>query len=130
MSPRPVPPNPARRRVPVVVLGATGVVGQTFVRLLAGHPWFEVVAVAASEQGADKSYGEAVRWREATPLPDVIARLPLTRCDPFDVPIAFSALDDAVAGPVEEAFARAGTLVVTNASAQRMNPVVPSSWPR
>jgi aspartate-semialdehyde dehydrogenase len=125
LSPRPVPPNPARRRIPVAVLGATGAVGQAFVRLLAGHPWLELVAVAASEQSAGKSYGEAVRWREPTPLPNSIARLPVTRCDPFDVPIAFSALDNAVAGPVEEAFARAGTLVVTNASAHRLNPVVP-----
>jgi aspartate-semialdehyde dehydrogenase len=120
-----VPPNPARRRIPVAVLGATGTAGQTLVRLLTAHPWLELVAVAASDQGSGKSYGEAVRWREATPLADAIARLPVSRCDPFDVPIAFSALDDPAAGPVEEAFACAGTLVITNASAHRMNPVVP-----
>jgi len=125
MTPRPVPPNPARRRIPVAVLGATGAAGQGFVRLLAEHPWFELAAVAVPDHHADQSYGEAVRWRETTPLPDAIARRSLGRCDPFDVPIAFSALDDAMAGPIEEAFARAGTLVVTTASAHRMNPVVP-----
>lgn len=124
MSLRPVPPNPARRRIPVAILGATGTAGQSLVRLLAAHPWLELAAVAGAE-GVGKPYGEAVRWREAFPLPDATARLRLTRCDPFDVPIAFSVLDDAVAGPVEEAFARAGTLVVTAASAHRMNPLVP-----
>ena len=55
-------------RLPVAVLGATGTVGQKFIRLLEAHPWFEVAAVAASERSAGRPYGEVVRWREPTPL--------------------------------------------------------------
>lgn len=119
------PDHPARRRIPVAVLGATGAVGQAFVRLLASHPWFELAAVAASDQSAGQLYGDVVRWREATPLSDAAAKLKVLRCEPFDLPLVFSALDNAVAGPIEEGFARAGAMVVTNASAHRMNPVVP-----
>jgi len=127
MSPGPSPPypDPAGRRVPVAVLGATGAVGQTFVRLLADHPWFEIAAVSGSEQSAGRPYGEAVRWREPTPLPDAVAGLTVSHTAPLEVPVAFSALDNAVAGPVEESFARGGTLVITNAAAHRMHPLVP-----
>jgi aspartate-semialdehyde dehydrogenase len=125
MSQRSPAPNPARRKIPVAVLGATGAVGQAFIRILAEHPWFEIAAVAASDQSAGQPYGDVVRWREPTPLPDRVARLVVARCEAFAVPLAFSALDNSVAGPVEEAFARAGSLVITNASAHRMNPLVP-----
>lgn len=113
-------------RIPVSILGATGTVGQKFVRLLDGHPWFEVVAVAASEQSAGKRYGEVVRWREPVPVPDRIADLVVRPCAvPLEGAIAFSALDNSVAGAVERAFAAAGKYVVTNASAHRMHPLVP-----
>ena len=118
-----------RPPIPVAVLGATGTTGQAMVRRLMAHPWFEIAAVAAPGPATGQRYGEAVRWRESLPLPDRIAALPLSRCEPFDLPIAFSALDNEAAGPVEEAFARAGTLVVTNASAHRMNPLVPMVIP-
>ena len=62
-------------KIPVSVLGATGTVGQKFVRLLADHPWFEVAAVAASAASAGKRYGDVVRWREPSALPDRIAAL-------------------------------------------------------
>ncbi|HEV8358235.1 MAG TPA: aspartate-semialdehyde dehydrogenase [Gemmatimonadales bacterium] len=115
-----------RRRLPVAVLGATGAVGQAFVRRLAGHPWLELVAVAASEQSAGRRYGDAVRWREPVPLPDAVADLVVGPCaPPLDASIVFSALDADVALEVEPAFARAGALVVTNASAFRMEPDVP-----
>ena len=61
-------------KIPVSVLGATGTVGQKFVRLLADHPWFEVAAVAASSASAGKRYGEVVRWREQVALPDADRR--------------------------------------------------------
>jgi aspartate-semialdehyde dehydrogenase len=110
----------------VAVLGATGAVGQAFVRLLADHPWLELTAVAASEQSAGKRYGDLVRWREPVPLPDRAASLILQPCaPPLDAAIVFSALDAEVAREVEPAFARAGALVVTNASAHRMDPLVP-----
>jgi aspartate-semialdehyde dehydrogenase len=113
-------------RVPVAILGATGTVGQKFVRLLADHPWFEVVAVAASEQSAGKRYGDIVRWREPTPIPQSIAAMVVgTSAPPLPGRIVFSALDAAMAGPVEQAFAAAGAYVVTNTRNHRMEPDVP-----
>lgn len=113
-------------RLPVAILGATGTVGQKFVRLLADHPWFEIAAVAASEQSAGRPYGEVVRWRESTPLPDQIAGLTVQGSGAaLDTPIAFSALDARTAETVELAWAAAGTLVVSNASTHRLDPLVP-----
>ena len=113
-------------RIPVAILGATGTVGQKFVRLLADHSWFEITQVAASADRVGKRYGDEVRWRETTPLPAAVADLTLSAATPDGaVPIAFSALDAAIALAVEPAFARAGTLVVSNASAFRMAADVP-----
>jgi aspartate-semialdehyde dehydrogenase len=113
-------------KIPVSVLGATGTVGQKFVRLLADHPWFEVAAVAASATSAGKRYGEVVRWREAAALPDAIAGLTVGSCEPpLPGPIVFSALDADVAGPIEQAFAAAGAHVVTNTRNHRMDADVP-----
>ncbi|WP_411282571.1 aspartate-semialdehyde dehydrogenase [Gemmatimonas sp.] len=113
-------------RWPVAVLGATGAVGQAFVRLLEGHPWFELVEVAASERSAGKSYASATRWLEGT-LPPVVAALEVRACSPAQVkaPIVFSALDSSVAGEVEAAFAAAGRLVLSNAKNFRMESDVP-----
>jgi aspartate-semialdehyde dehydrogenase len=113
-------------KIPVAILGATGTVGQKFVRLLADHPWFEPAVLAASEQSAGKRYGDVVRWRETTPLPERAAGMIVRRCEPpLDTPIVFSALDTATALPLEEAHAKAGAFVVTNASAWRMDHTVP-----
>lgn len=113
-------------RVPVAILGATGTVGQKFVRLLADHPWFELVAVAASDQSAGKRYGDTVRWRETTALPDRIADLVLQPSrPPLEARIVFSALDADVALEIEQAFARAGAVVVSNTRVHRMEPDVP-----
>lgn len=111
---------------PVAVLGATGAVGQTFLRLLEGHPWFEVAEVAASERSAGKAYAEATRWIEG-PLPASVAALRVTACDPAKVSsrIVFSALDSGVAGEVEQAFARGGAIVLSNAKNHRMDADVP-----
>lgn len=117
-------------RIPVAVLGATGTVGQKFIRLLADHPWFDIVQLAASAERVGKRYGDEVRWRELTPLPDAIADLRLTPCEPgHGARLAFSALDAAVAREVEPAFAASGALVVSNASAFRMAPDVPLLLP-
>ena len=113
-------------KIPVTVLGATGTVGQKFVRLLADHPWFEIAAVAASSASAGRPYGEVVRWRETTSLPEGVARLVVAPCaPPLPGPIVFSALDADVAGPIEESFAAAGAFVVTNARNHRMDADVP-----
>jgi len=116
----------SRPRIPVAILGATGAVGQTFIRLLAGHPWFDIAEVAASERSAGKRYADATRWIEGD-LPEAVGNLTVTTCDPSAVraPIVFSALDSNVAGEVEAAFAAAGHLVLSNAKNYRMEADVP-----
>jgi len=113
-------------KTPVAVLGATGAVGQTFVRLLADHPWFELAAVAASERSTGKTYRDATRWIEGA-MPDAAARMLVQPCDPMLVkaPIVFSALDASVAGDIEPRFAEAGAFVLSNAKNFRMEPDVP-----
>jgi aspartate-semialdehyde dehydrogenase len=117
---------PSPGRWPVAVLGATGAVGQTFVRLLEAHPGFDLVEVAASERSAGKSYGDATRWIEGT-MPERTRALTVQPCDPAAVraPIVFSALDASAADEVEPAFARAGRLVLSNAKSFRMAADVP-----
>jgi len=112
----------------VAVLGATGNVGQIFVRLLDGHPWFKVSVVAASERSAGRTYSEASRWRQLTPIPENVADLDVVSIEPKavkDVDVVFSALPAEVAGKTEEEFAKAGYVVASNASAHRMEPDVP-----
>jgi aspartate-semialdehyde dehydrogenase len=118
-------PGP-RARIPVAVLGATGAVGQTFIRLLAGHPWFTLAEVAASERSAGRPYAEAARWI-AGDMPDEVQRMGVLACEPEAVraPIVFSALDASVAGAIEQRFAWAGRMVLTNARNHRMDPDVP-----
>lgn len=120
-------PGKRKAKWPVAVLGATGAVGQMFVRLLADHPWFEIAELAASERSAGKKYGEVTRWLEGPlPPPSILARRVIA-CDPgvVSAPIVFSALDAAVAGEVELAFATAGKFVLSNAKNFRMEPDVP-----
>src|SRR5262245_35282946 len=117
---------PRARRLPVAILGATGAVGQTFIRCLRNHPWFEVAELAASERSAGKPYAEATRWLEGD-LPDDLAGRTVLPCDPdkLSSPIVFSALDAGVAGDLEPAFARTGAMVLSNAKNFRMDPDVP-----
>jgi aspartate-semialdehyde dehydrogenase len=113
-------------KIPVAILGATGTVGQKFITLLAEHPWFEIVQLAASAARDGKRYGDEVRWREVTPLPEHIAGMRLSAMAPDGrAKLAFSALDAAIARDVEPAFAMAGVFVVSNASAFRMAEDVP-----
>jgi aspartate-semialdehyde dehydrogenase len=110
----------------VGILGATGAVGQKLVTLLAAHPWLEVSAVAASHRSAGRSYGSAVHWLEATPLPPGIAALPVEAAEPpLDCDLVISALDADAAREIEPAFAAAGYPVFSNASAHRMRADVP-----
>lgn len=113
-------------RMPVAVLGATGAVGQSFIRLLADHPWFELAELAASERSAGKTYAEAARWI-GDAMPERVRGMTVLPCDPAQVhaPLVFSALDASVAGDVELAFARAGRMVLSNAKNFRMEDDVP-----
>lgn len=110
----------------MAVLGATGAVGQTFIRLLDGHPWFELAEVAASERSAGKPYAHAAHWLEGE-MPERARALTVLPCDATVVqsPIIFSALDSSVAGDIEAAFAQAGRTVLSNARNYRMEPDVP-----
>ncbi len=113
-------------RIPVAVLGATGAVGQRFVQLLADHPWFEIVALAASERSAGRRYADAANWViPGDPPPDVGEMVVLPLEPGFPARIVFSALPGAAAGEIEPHFAKAGYAVCSNASAYRQAPGVP-----
>jgi len=108
------------------VLGATGLVGQRLVSLLAEHPWFELTEVAASERSSGKTYAEAVCWHLDAPIPAAARDLVVKSLDPsLQCDFVFSALDSSVAGGAEEDFARAGYPVVSNSRNHRMDPDVP-----
>ncbi|HYL85060.1 MAG TPA: aspartate-semialdehyde dehydrogenase [Candidatus Angelobacter sp.] len=108
------------------VLGATGMVGQRLVKLLAEHPWFELAEVAASERSSRKTYEEATRWHLKAPIPEAARGLVVKGVEPaLACDFVFSALDSSVAGPVEEDFARAGYPVVSNSRNHRMDADVP-----
>lgn len=110
----------------VGILGATGAVGQTFVRLLADHPHFEIAALAASERSAGQSYREAANWISGDPIPEAVASMTVVEATPpLDVDLVFSGLDSVAAATIEPAFARAGIPVVSNAKSFRMQPDVP-----
>src|SRR5512135_2516635 len=107
------------KKIPVAVLAATGSVGQRFVQLLDGHPWFQVVALTGSDRGLGKPYAEVCRWLLAEDMPAWARDLPVlpTTPDAVQVPLAFSGLPADVARDVEPLFAQAGTGVCSNASA-------------
>jgi aspartate-semialdehyde dehydrogenase len=108
------------------VLGATGLVGQRIVHLLANHPWFELTEVAASERSSGRTYAEAARWHLDAPIPDAAGKLVVKGLEPsLECDFVFSALDSSVAGAAEEDFARAGYPVVSNSRNHRMDPDVP-----
>ncbi len=110
----------------VGVLGATGAVGQKFIKLLEGHPWFEVTELAASERTAGKRYAEAVAWKQTSPIPPAVADLEVQPCNAeLRSRILFSGLDASVAGEVEEHYARAGSIVLSNSRNHRLDEDVP-----
>jgi aspartate-semialdehyde dehydrogenase len=114
-------------RIPVTILGATGVVGQRFARRLAAHPWFEVRHLAASDRSTGKRYRDACAWRLSAPSYAGLGDRMLLASDPEAAfaPVVFSALDADAARTIEPAFAAKGAWVFTNASAFRMEPDVP-----
>jgi len=113
-------------KLPVGILGATGIVGQRFIQMLEHHPWFEVAWLAASERSEGRAYAEAARWRLKTPIPDNVARMQVAPADPEGAPkIIFAALDAGIASELEPRFAAAGCAVVSNSSALRMQQDVP-----
>jgi aspartate-semialdehyde dehydrogenase len=119
-----------KTKLPVGILGATGMVGQRYIQLLENHPWFEVAWLAASDRSSGKTYGEAAKWRLDTALPERVAQMTLRPADPFGAPkIIFASVDAAFARELEPAFAAAGCAVVSNSSAFRMAANVPLVLP-
>ncbi|MFW5748845.1 MAG: aspartate-semialdehyde dehydrogenase [Chloroflexota bacterium] len=117
-------------RLNVAVLGATGAVGQRFIQLLQGHPWFRVAEVNGSERSAGRLYGEAVNWILDGQPPDAVAGLRVKALDEaFESPLIFSALPKEPALTREVELAAAGHVVCTNASAHRMVDDVPLLLP-
>src|SRR6267378_4058984 len=112
--------------IPVGILGATGMVGQQFIALLANHPWFRVAWLGASQRSEGKAYRDAAAWRLPTPLSEDVARLMVDQATPGHAPkLVFSGLDSSVAGEIEGAFAKAGHIIVTNSRNYRMEETVP-----
>jgi aspartate-semialdehyde dehydrogenase len=113
-------------KIPIGVLGATGMVGQRFIQLLEHHPWFEIAWLAASERSSGLPYAEAARWKLNTPIPERLASMRVNDAVPAGAPkVIFAALDAAAAKEIEPRFAEAGHAVITNSSAFRMYKDVP-----
>jgi aspartate-semialdehyde dehydrogenase len=113
--------------IEVGVLGATGMVGQHFVKFLQGHPWFKLTWAGASDRSAGKKYRDATSWRLNGAMPSDIADLYVNECKPGNgAPrLMFSATDASVATEIERAFAGAGHVVVSNSRNHRMEADVP-----
>src|SRR6266849_7957853 len=113
-------------KLPVGILGATGIVGQRFIQMLEGHPWFEVAWLAASDRSEGRPYAEAARWRLKTAIPANVAKMTVAPDKHAGAPkIIFAALDAAIAREMAPQFADAGCAVVSNSSALRMQSDVP-----
>lgn len=113
-------------RIPVGVLGATGMVGQEFVSFLAGHPWFDLVWLGASDRSAGQRYHEATSWRLGGETPAYVRDVIVSKSEPEGAPkLVFSAMDASVATGIERAFAAAGHTIVSNSRNHRMEPDVP-----
>jgi aspartate-semialdehyde dehydrogenase len=119
-----------KTKLPIGILGATGMVGQRYIQLLENHPWFEIAWLAASDRSSGKTYGEAAKWRLDTPLPERIAKMVVAPAEPESngqsaPKIIFASVDAAIARELEPKFANAGCAVLSNSSAFRMAPNVP-----
>lgn len=113
-------------KIPVAVLGATGAVGQRFIQLLADHPWFEIVALAASERSAGQRYVDAANWVIPGDPPAAIGEMIVSPLETnLPARLLFSALPSDVAREMEPQFARAGYAVCSNASTYRAVDDVP-----
>src|SRR5688572_13313902 len=112
--------------ISIGILGATGMVGQQFIALLAAHPWFKVEWLGASQRSEGKAFRDAAAWRLSNPLSEDVARRTVEAAVPGKAPkLVFSGLDSSVAGEIEGEFARAGHIIVSNSRNYRMEPNVP-----
>jgi aspartate-semialdehyde dehydrogenase len=118
----------------VAILGATGAVGQRYIQLLQGHPWFQIEVLAASERSAGKRYSQACNWTMESELPKEVAAMTVADVTveavekAGDIDIVFSSLPADIAGPTESEFA-AFYPVFSKASSHRMEKDVPLMIP-
>ena len=113
-------------RIEVGILGATGMVGQHFIKFLDGHPLFDLAWLGASERSAGKRYPEAAKWHLGGAVPEGAAALTVEEAKPGNAPkLLFSAMDASIATEIEQAFAKAGHVVVSNSRNHRMDRDVP-----
>jgi aspartate-semialdehyde dehydrogenase len=113
-------------RIPVGVLGATGMVGQEFVSFLRDHPWFDLTWLGASDRSAGKPYQDATTWRLGGETPAYVRDIVVSESKPDGAPkLVFSAMDASVATEIEQAFATAGHVIVSNSRNHRMDADVP-----
>lgn len=114
------------QKIPVGILGATGAVGQKFVKLLENHPWFEIRELVASSRSSGKPYGEAASWKQNTPMPNAVRNLVVKDLDaPLECRLLFSGLDSSVAGEAESRLAQRGHWVISNSKNHRLDQDVP-----
>ena len=122
----------------VGILGATGMVGQRFVSLLADHPWYEIAVLAASGRSAGKTYEEALggRWSIETPVPEKVKGMIVQNVDEVEdicskVDFVFSAVNmpKEEIRAMEDNYAKHERPVVSNNSAHRWTPDVPMILP-
>jgi len=103
------------------ILGCTGAVGQKFITLLQNNPLFEITELAASNKSSGKKFSDAVNWTESNPIPEKLKNKIIKNCKPnLDCKLVFSGLDSAVAGDIEDEFANAGYIVISNSKNHRM----------
>ena len=113
-------------KIRVGVLGATGAVGQRFVQMLEGHPWFELSVLCASQRNTGKRYADACNWLLRGDMPPHLRDCVLQEIAPgIDCQLVFSALPSGPARTIEAELAAAGYIVCSNASAYRYEPDVP-----
>jgi len=114
------------RKLKVGILGATGTVGQRMIQLLERHPWFEVSAVAASDNSAGKNYAQATRWMLETAIPEPVAKMTVQPCQPgLECDLVLSGLPSSIAEETELQLAKSGMPVLSNAGSHRMKADVP-----
>ena len=114
------------RRIEVGILGATGMVGQHFIKFLQNHPWFSLTWLGASDRSAGKKYRDAAQWHLGGETPATVGDMVVEECKPGNAPqLVFSATDASVATEIEQAFAKAGHAVVSNSRNHRMDADVP-----
>jgi len=116
----------SEQKIEVGILGATGMVGQHFIKFLQEHPWFRLTWLGASERSAGKRYSDAATWHLNGETSAGVASHIVQEAKPGNAPkLLFSAMDASVATEIEQAFARAGHMIVSNSRNHRMEPDVP-----